>query len=291
MFKFIFRKLRHGYIWQRILVERFTEPVHLNILALGVVLFGSLRQKIAFDLVLRHHHSYSILAQADYAKSLGIKSVTLIEFGVANGAGLLNICEVARKVSKATGIEFKIYGFDTGKGMPPPESYRDHPDLYSTGDFPMNHDALIKRLPSNARLILGELRETIGPFISQLPASEPVGFVSVDVDYYSSTRDALTVFNAAPEKYLPRVLVYLDDLEDPSHNSWCGERYAVHEFNSANERRKIEQHAFLRGYRIFKNARWIDHMRTLHVLDAAVRSTWQSTAAPRPVVLDNPYID
>jgi hypothetical protein len=56
---------------------------------------------------------------ADEAKKLGLKSVTLAEFGVANGAGLLNICLVAQRVTKATGIEFDIYGFDSGKGMPP----------------------------------------------------------------------------------------------------------------------------------------------------------------------------
>ena len=290
MFRFILRKLRHGYIWQRVLVERLTEPLHLNFLAFFVAIFGTLRAKIAFDLVLRHHHSYAILAQADYAREMGIKTVTLIEFGVAAGAGLLNICEIARKVTAVTGVEFKIYGFDTGKGMPPPESYRDHPDLYSTGDFPMNHEALVKRLPANAQLILGELKETVAQFVAKLSANEPVGFVSVDVDYYSSTRDALTIFDSTPDKYLPRVIIYLDDVESPAHNSWCGELYAVHEFNEKHERRKIEPHTFLRGTRIFKNARWIDHMVTLHVLDAPARSTWQVDTGSRPIVLDNPYI-
>ena len=290
MLRFIFRKLKHGYIWQRVFVERFTEPLHLNVIAIFVALFGSLRMKIAFDLVLRHHHSYAILEQADFAKNLGIKTVTLIEFGVANGAGLLNICEIARRVTAVTGVEFRIYGFDTGKGMPPPESYRDHPELYSTGDFPMNHQALKQRLPANATLVLGELKETVEQFVAKLSAEEPVGFVSIDVDYHSSTRDALKIFSAAPDKYLPRVQIYLDDVEAPTHNSWCGELFAVHEFNAANELRKIEHHTFLRGQRIFKNARWIDHMMMLHVLDAPMRSSWRTTGGPPPIVLDNPYI-
>jgi hypothetical protein len=288
--RFILKKLRRPYVWKRIFVERLTEPLHLNLIACFVAVFGSFRQKVAFDLVVRHNHGYALLAQADYARRLGIRTLSVLEFGVAAGAGLLNLCDVARRVTRATGVEFKVYGFDTGKGMPPPQSYRDHPDLYSPGDFPMDQRALLARLPGNARLILGELAETVPQFIERLPESEPLAFADIDVDYYSSTRDALAVFAAAPQKYLPRVLIYLDDLEDPSHNSWCGERYAVHEFNARHERRKIEQHAFLKSYRIFRNARWIDHMFTVHVLDSAVRSTLQSGQSARPVVLENPYL-
>ena len=83
--------------------------------------------------------------------------------------------------------------------------------------------------------------------------------------------------------------MYLDDLEHPSHNSWCGERLAIGEFNERNKLRKIEQHAFLKSYRIFRNARWIDHMFTVHVLDHASRVT---LVQERPsTVLTNPYLE
>ena len=49
---------------------------------------------------------------------MGLESITAIEFGVAAGAGLLNICEIAKNLTKETGVKFKIYGFDTGAGMP-----------------------------------------------------------------------------------------------------------------------------------------------------------------------------
>ena len=75
-----------------------------------------------------------------------------------------------------------------------------------------------------------------------------------------------------PESYLPQVVVYVDDLEFMSHNSWCGEMAAIHEFNEQEEFRKIEKHAFLRGFRIFKNARWIDHMYQAHILDHPIRN-------------------
>jgi hypothetical protein len=283
------RKLRNAYIWWRIFYERLTEPLHLNVLALAVWLFGGFRARVAFDLVVRHNNAYGILAAADLARELGIPEVTLVEFGVAAGAGLLNMCAIAERATRETGVAFRIVGFDTGKGMPRPESYRDHPELYQEGDFPMDEAALRHALPGNARLVLGELKDTVPEFLRSVPREAPIGLVVVDVDYYSSTRDALAVFEGAPEQYLPRTQVYLDDVENPSHNSWCGERRAVLEFNETHELRKIEQHAFLRGYRIFRNARWIDHMFTLHVLDHPTRNRLAPERAA--TVLTNPYIE
>jgi hypothetical protein len=282
------KKLKNRYIWQRIFYERLSEPLHLNLLSLGVALFGSFRMKVAYDLVIRHNHAYAILAAADLARELRLRRVTLVEFGVAAGAGLLNMGAIARRVTRETGVEFDLVGFDTGKGMPAPRSHKDHPEIYQQGDFPMNQDELRTVLPANARLVLGELKDTLPTFLREVRDEAPIGFISIDVDYYSSTVDALKVCEGRPAQYLPRTQVYLDDLEHPSHNSWCGERAAVLEFNAAHELRKIEPHAFLRGYRIFRNARWIDHMFTLHVLDHASRAT---LVQPREAtVLTNPYL-
>jgi len=284
----LFKKLKNKYIWKRIYYERLTEPLHLNAIAFLVAIFGNLRTKIAHDLVLRQQHAWSILNCADLAISLGLKEVTLIEFGVASGAGLLNICKIAERVSRETGVAFRIFGFDTGKGMPPPLSYKDHPELYQAGDFPMDSEALEKSLPPNAMLIIGEVRETVGDFLEKVNSTAPIGFVSIDVDYYSSTKDALHVLTGRPDQYLPRTIVYLDDLEDESHNSWCGELLAVNEFNRENEFRKIERHHFLRGYRIFKNARWIDHMFTCHILDHPTRNLLRQNR--QKTILTNPYL-
>jgi hypothetical protein len=285
---FIAQKLKNAYIWRRIAYERLTEPLHLNLLSIPVALLGSFRARVAFDLVVRQHNAYCILASADLARSMGIEEVTLIEFGVAGGAGLLNMCRIAEQVTRRTQVRFRIIGFDTGAGMPPPESHRDHPDLYQQGDFPMDFARLKQALPSNCQLILGQLADTVAPFLASLSPKTPLGYVVIDVDYYSSARDALTVFDGAPEQYLPRVLLYLDDIHLESHNSWCGELLAINEFNRAHELRKAEPHVFLRGNRLFRNAAWIDHIMTLHVLDHPARAT-PALRAER-VVLTNPYL-
>jgi hypothetical protein len=135
--------------------------LHLNLPSLFVALSGNLRHKIDFDLVLRKQHAFAMLNLTDHAKSLGYKKATVIELGVASGAGLLNLQHLARRITKLTGIGFAIFGFDTGAGMPPPQSYKDHPELSLAGDFPMNFEALSKHLDANAKLVIGPLSEMI----------------------------------------------------------------------------------------------------------------------------------
>ncbi len=102
----------------RVLYERFPEPLHLNILSIFVALFGSYKTKIAFDLVVRQQYAFSLLKTAELAQAQGLKSVTVIEFGVAAGAGLMNICNISSHITRLTGVEFQIFGFDSGHGCP-----------------------------------------------------------------------------------------------------------------------------------------------------------------------------
>jgi len=258
-------------------------------MTLPVLAFGSVRSKIYFDLLMRQHHAFGLLNAADKAKSIGFSSVSVLEFGVANGAGLMNICILAKKISAATGVKFNVFGFDTGKGMPPPRDYRDHPEHYTTGDFPMQDpEKLQAMLPDFARLVFGDVSETVPKFLSELHDQSPIGFVSIDVDYYWSTVECLNIFKGEANKYLPTVTTFLDDIGFEEHNSWCGELGAIREFNEGQEYRKIQAFNNLRTRRLFKNANWIDNMFTLHVLDHVWRTPSGNFAAPR--VLENPYI-
>ena len=122
------RKLIRRRILRRILYERLTEPLHLNVLSAVVALVGNFRLKVEFDLIIRQQHAFALLRAADYAVQNDIETVTALEFGVANGAGLLNMSAIARSVTRATGVKFRIVGFDSGTGMPAPRDYRDHPE-------------------------------------------------------------------------------------------------------------------------------------------------------------------
>ena len=288
--RFLLGKLRRRHIWRRIALERLTEPLHLNILSLAVAVFGTFRARVAFDLVLRQHHAFGLLRAADFARAIGLEAVTAIECGVANGAGLLNLCEVGRRVTAATGVRFEIVGFDTGAGMPVPVDHRDHPEYYRSGDFPMDRRALDARLPPNARVVYGDVAETVPRFLADLSPTAPIGFVSLDLDYYQSSRAALRLLeDPDPRKYLPVSVMYLDDIAFPGHNEWCGELLAVREFNAENAMRKIGRYAFLRSTRVFKNPAWLDHMFTLQVLDHPERQPEGARTARERIVLENPY--
>ncbi len=281
-------KLASGRIWKRIFLERLTEPLHLNLLSVPVALFGRFEWKVAFDLVLRHYNAYGILQAAKLAKQAGIGGITVVEFGVAAGAGLLNMCEIASQVKKATGVDIRVIGFDTGKGMPAPVDWRDHPDLYAAGDFPMDVGRLQARLPSHCQLILGGLAETLPETLaSEKFAEYPLGYIVIDVDYYSSAKQALRIFEGPPAYYLPLTVVYLDDIMENEHNPKAGELLAISEFNAANDRRVICRNEFLQTQRIFSRAKWLRQIHFLHVMDHPRR------AAPRKrdiKHLSNPYL-
>src|SRR5579859_2531972 len=166
----------------RVYRERLSEPLHLNLMSMFVAIFGSFRTKVAFDLIPRRHYAYAVLRCAELAASCSLRRVSIAELGVAAGAGLLNLCTIAREVTRATGVAFDIYGFDTGAGLPMPQDHRDHPELFQSGDFPMDQQALIRALPANAKLLLGELKDTVPSFIRSLSLEAPLGFVAVDID-------------------------------------------------------------------------------------------------------------
>ncbi|WP_407557629.1 hypothetical protein [Winogradskyella sp. 4-2091] len=286
---FLLKRLTQKRIWTRIYKERLSEPLHLNIISFFVFLFGSFRSKVLYDLVLRPHHAYSILKAADQAKARGFTEISILEFGVAHGSGLMNMIKVAEKVTNTTGIKINIYGFDTGKGMPEPIDYRDHPEYYNTGDFPMNRDLLEERIKGKAQLFLGPIKETLKEFLTSTSSKTPIGFVSIDVDYYSSTMEVLELFKEDPNLFLPLTYIYFDDIFMENHNDKSGELLAIKEFNETQKLRNISYHKFLVNKRLFKNSNWTKQIYYFHVLDHPYRFETKRNDAKR--VLDNPYLN
>jgi len=266
----LFKKLFHQRSARsRIFKERFTEPLHLNFASLLVAAFGGLRSSVAFDLVQRPHYAYGLLEAADQARNAGLKAFTAVEFGVAAGEGLINLCKIAELVTAQTGVAVQIAGFDSGEGMPEARDWRDHPEEFGLGDFPMDIARLEARLPPNCKLVLGDVSKTVPEFAkNRLTAEAPLGFAAFDLDYYSSTKHALRLLSdsdAANYLFLP--VLYFDDIVLAHYSDWAGELLAINEFNAEHQMRKIQQYRFLRSRRILKNARWIDQIFILHLFD------------------------
>ena len=209
---------------------------------------------------------WGIVQGAALGKVLGIPRISVIEFGVAGGAGLISMEHIAQRVEAMTGMRIDVYGFDTGAGLPKPEDYRDQPNMWFEGQLPMNRDSLAQLL-QRASLRLGLVRETVPQLLGEGPA--PVAFVSFDLDLYSSTKDALTLFTAKRECLLPRVVCYFDDILGHSYSDFTGERLAITEFNRAQETSKLSPIYGLRynAPRRMRDAGYWDCLYLAHFFD------------------------
>jgi hypothetical protein len=200
----------------------------------------SYEQRLDRSLVDRPHYGHCIYVAARLARSLGHRRLSVIEFGVAGGNGLLAAERHAREITRVCGVEIDLYGFDSGAGLPPPSDYRDLPYQWKPGFFRMDASALMPKL-SVSKVILGDVRETVAAFCDEHEPA-PIGCVFNDLDYYSSTRDSFALFDSAPRFFLPRVMMYFDDIigdEISLYSEFSGERLAIREFNDTQSEKKI----------------------------------------------------
>jgi hypothetical protein len=205
--------------------------------ALGV---GPFWLRLKFDAVERPPYAYGIYWAAMQAKRLGLPRISVIEFGVAGGTGLVVMEQHAAAVERETGVGIEVYGFDRAVGLPEPSDYRDMPYFFRGGTFTMDEAALRARL-TRAELVLGDVKNTVGGFANAAPA--PIGFVAFDLDLYSSTRDAFALFSLPDDFLLPRVICYFDDIIGPDlffGSADAGELLAIREFNAQHQSEKIE---------------------------------------------------
>jgi hypothetical protein len=195
---------------------------------------------MAFAIWRRPYYAYGVYNAANLAKQLGFQEVTVIEFGVAGGNGLLEMERLAAIMGPRFDVQVNVIGFDNGTGLPAPTDYRDLPHIWEEGSFSMDEAALREKLEV-AKLILGDVSETVPRFLRQEHPS-PIGFIAFDLDYYSSTKAAFQIFEGREETRLPRVFCYFDDIIFPEracHNEYTGELCAIREFNVCHESKKI----------------------------------------------------
>jgi hypothetical protein len=215
---------------------------------------------------VRPAYLWGSLHGAYLAKALGIATVSLIEFGVAGGNGLVDLDQIGQALETNLGIQAVVYGFDTGRGLPAPVDARDCPNLFSGGDYPMNVERLRARL-QRAEVVLGDVADTVAPFLACRPP--PVAFISFDLDLYSATVQALRLLEGDVEVLLPRVHCYFDDITGFTYGELNGERLAIREFNERNALRKISPFYGLRNYVPTRCSMdlWVEKMHLAHVLD------------------------
>lgn len=130
-----------------------------------------------------------------------------LEFGVAGGTTLAIIADAVAR-------DRAVVGFDCFTGLP--ETWRTG---FPAGEFA--HD------PPNdiagARVVTGLFEDTLPTFLAE--TDEPIAFMHVDADLYSSTK---TVLDLAGERLAPDAVLVLDEFLN--YPGW-----QLHEFRAWNE--------------------------------------------------------
>ena len=80
-------------------------------------------EKLEFDAFPRTHFAYGTYFAALQAKALGLDRISVYEFGVGWGGGLMELERISIIVEQETGVSIDVYGFDTGAGMPESLAY------------------------------------------------------------------------------------------------------------------------------------------------------------------------
>ena len=164
------------------------------------------------------------------------------EFGVGIGNSMTSFAKAVRSIDRAAPIDparFRIFGFDTFRGLPPTDDVRDrHPD-WPAGRFATSPEAIRRRvlralprkLHTALELIEGPFEETLTPALRDRLGATPPAFVTVDCDYYTSAKHVLGWL--AP---LLRTgcLVYFDDIWEFWGHPEYGELAAIRDFGNAS---------------------------------------------------------
>lgn len=225
---------------------------------------GSFAFRYRIEALQRMQYAYILHGAAKLASNLGQRRISAIEFGVAGGRGLLCMEQYAQEIERLYPVEFEIYGFDTGGGLPAPKDYRDLPYHWQRGFFAMDHQELAQKL-KRSKLVIGDVADTWKTFTND-HAPAPIAAVAHDLDFYSSTVEGLKLFTIDPTHLMPRIFCYFDDTlgsDVELYSDFTGERLAINEFNAANERRKIAVPYYLgamEGLGSWRHQIWICHL-------------------------------
>jgi len=133
----------------------------------------SVQQRALWEISPRPHYLLGVLAAAKQALRERVGQISVIEFGVAGGNGLVALQSEAEAVEQATSVKIRVFGFDMGaSGLPPfIGDYHDQPDAWQPGDFPMDEECLRARLAPRTTPILGNMRDTVSEFFGTYTTS------------------------------------------------------------------------------------------------------------------------
>lgn len=137
----------------------------------------------------------------------------ICEFGVLKGR---TITQIAKFFS-----EEPVYGFDSFEGLP--EEWRMRDDFsFSKGSMSVN--GYLPVVPANVELIKGWYNESLPAWVKN--HNDPIKFIHVDCDLYSSTIEILKILN---DQIIQGTIIHFDDFyswSDPEEfTHWADGEY------------------------------------------------------------------
>ena len=271
MYKFLFKL---SLLFKRII--GYEKPLRVALLA-----YLSLKFK-----TFKPHYESILYEGCLEAKKLGINQVSVIELGVAGGAGIIALEKYKKKIEKVLDINIDIYGFDMGSGLPKIEADEDLPFLWREGLYKIDKVALEKKI--NSKIFYGDVQNTLNDFIKI--NKNNICCIFFDLDLYTSTINFLNQIPKIKDHLLPRVLCYFDDV-------YVFENY-INQFNGVFK--AIEE--FNKNFLDFKLGYSVDHFKdfkfplaktsiyTLHCLKNELYKKYISTNIESDLSLDSKHI-
>lgn len=195
-------------------------------------------QRSLFYFLLGHQYKFARRGVSPFG--------SYFEFGTGVGDSLHAFLMALRDFCRTSGYDpadFRVCAFDTFSGLPPVASWKDNSREWHQGMFAASQDqirarlrrASLEKLAGSLRFVQGRFEDTLSPQLrSDLAPSDSAApaIVTIDVDYYSSTRTVLEWLRPV----LPSgAFVYFDDLWSFHGNPRYGQWAAIDEFNSAKE--------------------------------------------------------
>lgn len=165
------------------------------------------------------------------------RSLTYWEFGTGSGNTLQRALSVLGAYEDS-----QVVLFDSFCGLPAPQGAHDAHVTWKAGDFAFDVDyirGIIRKCGfplSRVRFVEGFFEDSLTPALADELRSVPPAFVTLDLDYYSSTKTAL--------QFLQPLLasgchVFFDDLWSFDGHPERGQLKALHEFNASNDRGQL----------------------------------------------------
>jgi hypothetical protein len=163
---------------------------------------------------------------------------TYYEFGTGSGNTLikyLNAMNVFCNKQNILHDKFHIFLFDSFEGLPHSDMEEDNHKEWSKGKFAGSVEHIKSRMDElkinlpNIEFIKGYYSETLNNTLHEKLKLYPPSIVTIDVDYYSSTK---TILEYIDKFTITGSLFYFDDIWAFSGNPNYGELKAINEFNN-----------------------------------------------------------